>query len=51
LVEQTPRGLPLIQNVRMVEIKDRGHGFIDTMTDDFAQTLRDFLDTDTVSPS
>ena len=51
LVEQTPRGLPLMQNGRMVNIKDRGHGFIDTMTNDFAQTLRDFLDTDSVSLS
>ncbi len=51
LVEQTPRGLPLMQNGRMVEIKDRGHGFIDTMTDDFAGILRDFLDSETGTPS
>ena len=48
LVEQTPRGLPLMQNGRMVEIKDRGHGFIDTMTDDFAATLRAFFDAESV---
>lgn len=46
LVAQTPRGLPLMQNGRMVEIKDRGHGFIDTMTKPFADVLRGFLDAD-----
>lgn len=44
LVEQTPRGLPLMQNGRMHEIKDRGHGFIDTMTAEFGAILREFLD-------
>ncbi len=44
LVVQTPRGLPLLQNGRMHEIKDRGHGFIDTMTAEFGAILRNFLD-------
>ena len=48
LVEQTPRGLPLMKNGRMVEIKDRGHGFIDTMTAEVAATLRNFLDAKSV---
>ncbi|MDA0367611.1 MAG: alpha/beta hydrolase [Proteobacteria bacterium] len=48
LVEQTPRGLPLMKNGRVFEIKDRGHGFIDTMTAEFAKTLRGFLDVETV---
>jgi hypothetical protein len=37
-----------MKNGRMVEIKDRGHGFIDTMTAEVAATLRNFLDAKSV---
>ncbi len=43
LVTQTPRGLPLLRHARRVDLP-RGHGFLDTMTDEVAGMLRDFLD-------
>lgn len=43
LAVQTPRGLPLLRNGRQIDLP-RGHGFLDSMTDEVAATLRGFLD-------
>ena len=46
IVEQTPRGINLIKNSILYEIKDHGHGFLDIITKDFSERLRLFLDSD-----
>ena len=43
LAVQTPRGLPLLRDARQIDLPG-GHGFLDTMTDEVAAMLRDFLD-------
>ncbi|MBM3504360.1 MAG: alpha/beta hydrolase [Alphaproteobacteria bacterium] len=50
LVVQSPRGLPLMQNGRMHNFEHHAHGFIDTITDEFAAVLRGFLDAPSVPP-
>ncbi len=49
LAHMSPRGLPLMQDGRMVEITHWSHGFIDTMPDEFDRILRDFLDAPSVA--
>jgi pimeloyl-ACP methyl ester carboxylesterase len=44
LVEQTPRAVPLMQNGRIHDIPEMGHGFIDVMTPEIGALLREFLD-------
>lgn len=43
LVAQSPRGLALLKNARMLELPGQSHGFIDVMAADFGRALRDFL--------
>jgi pimeloyl-ACP methyl ester carboxylesterase len=44
LAEQTPRAVPLMQNGRIHDIPEMGHGFIDVMTPEIGALLREFLD-------
>ena len=44
LAEQSPRGLPLLQNGRFLDLPDHAHGFIDVMPHRFGEHLRAFLD-------
>jgi hypothetical protein len=43
LALQTPRGLTLLRDARLLELPAHAHGFIDSITDDFAAALREFL--------
>jgi pimeloyl-ACP methyl ester carboxylesterase len=44
LVQYTPRAQPLLQNGRILDLPDWGHGFLDLRTKEFAALLREFLD-------
>ena len=48
LAEQTPRAGPLMQNGRIHNIEDMGHGFLDIMTPEIGSLLRAFLDADQI---
>ena len=43
LATQTPRGLALLRDVRLLDLPAHAHGFIDVITVDFARALREFL--------
>lgn len=43
LATQTPRGLPMLRDARLLDLPEHAHGFIDLITVDFARALRDFL--------
>ena len=43
LALQTPRGLALLRDARLLELPAHAHGFIDLITHDFAGSLREFL--------
>ena len=44
LVDKTRRAEPLLQRGRIYDLPGRAHGFIDQMTEEFAQLLENFLD-------
>ncbi|MSO65383.1 MAG: alpha/beta hydrolase [Alphaproteobacteria bacterium] len=48
LQEQSRRGLSLMRNGRLHPIAHWGHGFVDTMTEEFGAILRGFLDAQTI---
>lgn len=45
----SPRGLPLMQDGRLIALKRWKHGFIDMIPDVFDRILRDFLDAASVA--